>query len=55
MIIIERLKLGPTTDLYLLLAQRAPDTSVPGRTIETRTKETIDRDQEEFLLEPRYG
>ncbi len=37
---------APAPSLYLLLAEPAPAGAVPGRTPETRAKETIDNDVE---------
>lgn len=40
-----------TKTLYLLLAEPPPAKSTPGRTIETRTKETVDNDVEALALD----
>lgn len=37
--------------LYVLLGEPAPDANAAGRTIETRTKETVDNDVEALSLE----
>jgi hypothetical protein len=42
---------GEQTSLYDLLASSAPPGAQRGETIETRTKETIDRDVEALLDE----
>ena len=36
----------PVPSLYVLLAEEAPESAEPGETSITRTKETVDNDQE---------
>jgi hypothetical protein len=42
---------APANTLYLLLGEPAPEGETPGRTPETRAKETIDNDVEALALE----
>jgi hypothetical protein len=41
----------PLPSLYVLLAEEASDSAEPGETSITRTKETVDNDQELVWLE----